>query len=176
MVLGGAGSGKSTTARRLGDRFGLPVVHVDHMYWAPGWTERPRDETDRLARAAAEAEAWVFDGNHLRSADHRAARADLIVFLDLPLHIRLFRILWRSWRFRGETRPDMAQGCPEQWPDRAFLRFVLGYGRDGRRRTLAFLERWRDKVPVAHLESPRAVRAFLADLQGPVSTARTGAG
>lgn len=163
MVLGGAGSGKSTTARLLSAKLDLPVVHIDKMYWAPGWVERPRDETDRLARAAAEADAWVFDGNHLRSADHRAERADLIVFLDLPLATRLGRVVWRVLRYRGETRPDMAEGCPEQWPDPAFLRFVLGYGRDGRLRALAFLARWRGRVPVVHLTSRRAVRRFLAD-------------
>ena len=165
MVMGGAGSGKSTTARLLADRLDLPVVHIDHMYWAPGWVARPRDETDRLARAAAAAEHWVFDGNHLRSADHRAARADLIAFLDLPLPVRLWRVVRRVLRHRGETRPDMAEGCVEQWPDATFLRFILGYGRDGRPRTLAFLDRWRDRVAVVYLRRPRAVRDFLADPQ-----------
>ena len=163
--MGGPGSGKSTTARLLADRLDLPVVHIDHMYWAPGWVARPRAETDALARAAAAAGEWVFDGNHLRSADHRAARADLIVFLDLPLPVRLWRVVRRVLRHRGETRPDMAEGCVEQWPDATFLRFILGYGRDGRPRTLAFLDRWRDRVAVVYLRRPRAVRDFLADPQ-----------
>ena len=163
MVMGGPGSGKSTTARLLADRLDLPVVHIDPMYWAPGWVARPRDETDRLARAAAAAEHWVFDGNHLRSADDRAARADLIVFLDLPLPVRLWRVFRRVACHRGETRPDMAEGCVEQWPDATFLRFILGYGCDGRLRTRAFLDRWGDRVAVARLRSQRAVRAFLGD-------------
>lgn len=163
MILGGAGSGKSTLACILARRLDIPVVHVDKMYWSPGWVARPRDETDSLARAAADGAAWVFDGNHLRSAAYRAARAELIVFIDLPASLRLWRSLRRVLRHRGETRPDMAEACPEQWPDRDFLRFILGYGADGRLRTLAFLDDWRGRVEVVHLETRGAVRAFLDD-------------
>lgn len=163
MVLGGGGAGKSTVARRLGASLELPVVHIDKMYWSPGWIARPRDETDRLARAAADGDAWVFDGNHLRSAGYRAARADMIVFLDIPTGLRLWRVVRRGLRYRGANRPDMAEGCPEQWPDRTFLAFILGYRRDGRVRTLAFLDEWRERVRVVHLKSPRAVRRFLND-------------
>lgn len=36
MIFGGAGSGKSTLARKIGARTGLPVIHIDPIYWEPG--------------------------------------------------------------------------------------------------------------------------------------------
>lgn len=48
MIVGQPGSGKSTLARELGQRTGLPVVHIDTIHWQPGWIERSRDEKTQL--------------------------------------------------------------------------------------------------------------------------------
>lgn len=37
MIVGHPGSGKSTLARAMGERTGLPVVHIDQIHWRPGW-------------------------------------------------------------------------------------------------------------------------------------------
>ena len=63
MVIGGSGAGKSTLARRIGTRTGLPVVHMDPIYWEGDWIERGKAEVMQMATAAADAPAWVFDGN-----------------------------------------------------------------------------------------------------------------
>ncbi|MDL2203738.1 hypothetical protein QQF51_13830 [Brucella intermedia] len=57
MIIGGAGSGKSSLARALGDITGLPVVHIDTLYWQPGWVMQPRDEIGRLTIEAADRDA-----------------------------------------------------------------------------------------------------------------------
>ncbi|MFP5225212.1 MAG: hypothetical protein ACLGH3_06640, partial [Actinomycetota bacterium] len=51
LVLGGTGAGKSTFARRLGVATGLPVVHLDLLWWRPGWIESPRAEFDAAVAA-----------------------------------------------------------------------------------------------------------------------------
>lgn len=53
MIIGGSGSGKSTLARTIGGLTGLPVIHIDPMYWAPGWVQRSPEETRALSLAAA---------------------------------------------------------------------------------------------------------------------------
>jgi adenylate kinase family enzyme len=164
MILGGSGSGKSTLARQVGARTGLPVIHIDPMYWAPGWVQLPAEETRALALAAAAGDRWVFEGNHVETMDARAERADLIVFLDLPRTLGLGRAIWRSLRHYGRTRPDMPPDCPERL-DLGFLwTFVWGYDTRSRPRALAVMARWQDQRTIRHLRSSAEVRRFLAEL------------
>ena len=62
-IIGSGGAGKSTLARQLGEATGLPVVHLDREYWAPGWVEPPRDEWTRKVALFAAEDAWIMDGN-----------------------------------------------------------------------------------------------------------------
>lgn len=165
MIFGGSGSGKSTLARQVGAITGLPVVHFDPIYWMPGWVPRPSADIMRLAVEAADRPQWVIDGNHSRSIEHRANRADLIIYLDMPLPLRLWRFTKRRVQYHGRSRPDMAQGCNERW-DYGFVRdFIWRYARDKRPDALARMETWQSQGKnTAHLQSRRDVREFLATL------------
>lgn len=164
MIFGGPGSGKSTLARQLGTLLDLPVVHMDQVYWLPGWVERPKAQVMQMALAAADGEAWVFDGNHGRSMGYRAERADMLVFLDMPQMLRTWRVLWRSALSYGRTRPDMGQGCPERF-DAEFLRFSWNYGRNSRPDRLKFAQDWAGRKPVHILRSRAQVDRFIASLR-----------
>ena len=158
MVVGGPGSGKSTLARRLGAITGLPVHHMDRIHWLPGWVERPREEKVAMARAVEAEERWVFEGGLSATYATRAARADALVWLDLPVALRLWRVArrWAAWR--GETRPDLPPGCPERL-DPAFLAYILRSNARARRRNAALA----GAVPegaFVRLGSRRAVAAF----------------
>ena len=63
VILGNAGSGKSTPARRLGDRAGLPVLHLDALAWNPGWQPASTEVLRRRLSAAISGEARITDGN-----------------------------------------------------------------------------------------------------------------
>lgn len=52
VILGNAGSGKSTLARTLGSRLGLSVVHLDKLFWQPGWVEPDAEQFRDRVRAA----------------------------------------------------------------------------------------------------------------------------
>ncbi|WP_349775075.1 AAA family ATPase [Frigidibacter sp. SD6-1] len=54
MIIGQPGAGKSTLAAALGQRTGLPVIHIDHIHWQPGWIERSSDEKTRLCNVAVQ--------------------------------------------------------------------------------------------------------------------------
>lgn len=115
MIIGGSGSGKSTLARRLGALWDLPVYHMDReVHWLPGWVERDPAEKPPLVRAIVARDAWVFEGGHSSTYADRLARADLLIWTDAPLWLRLWRITWRSVRSRGQSRPDLADGCPDR--------------------------------------------------------------
>ncbi|GAB1581435.1 DNA topology modulation protein FlaR [Phyllobacterium phragmitis] len=163
MIIGGAGSGKSTLARQIGEKTGLPVIHIDPMYWKAGWVQRPREETAALALQAAQGEEWVFEGNNTATMPSRLARADTLIFLDIGTMIRLWRVVLRVLRHHGRTRPDMAEGCPERF-DWDFIKWVAGYRRGGRIGALRIIGSPPPHLKVVHLRNPAEVRRFLAEI------------
>jgi len=99
-VIGSTGSGKTTVARALAQRLGVPHVELDALFWQPGWVETPPDEF--RARVAARLDAhdsWVVDGNYnSRLGTSVLEHADQIVWLDLPFRVTFWRLLRRTVR------------------------------------------------------------------------------
>lgn len=162
LVLGNAGSGKSTLARQIGAGLRLPVVHIDKEYWQPGWHAPDPDWfAARMAELAA-APRWVIEGNYSGTLAPRLARADAVLFLDMPTPLCMFRVLRRQARGWRRVRADMAPGCPERW-DLEFLIYVWRFRRD---RQDALLRRLRDgagnKLHV--LRGPGEVAAYVERL------------
>ena len=95
VVMGSGGSGKTTVANALSDKTGLPVVHLDPLYWRAGWTPVPKDEALRDLEAIVASDRWILDGNFLSEdgIDPRFERADTVIFLDLPRALCIWRIL-----------------------------------------------------------------------------------
>jgi adenylate kinase family enzyme len=162
-IIGVGGAGKSTLARQLGAVLDLPVIHLDTLYWRPGWVETPAAEWRTIVAELAAAEYWILDGNYGSTLDIRLAAADLIIFLDPPRHICLWRVLWRYVKYRRTTRPDLAPGCPEAL-DWEFIRWVWTYPHRRRPATLHRLAGYAGEKPVVILRRPAEVRRFLAAL------------
>ncbi len=104
-IIGSGGAGKSTLARLLGERSGLPVVHLDRHFWSAGWIEPAPDEWVRTVQRLADEDTWISDGNYGRTMEIRLARADVIVFLDFPRWRCIPRVLRRTWRHRKKQSP-----------------------------------------------------------------------
>ncbi|WP_225030035.1 AAA family ATPase [Xinfangfangia pollutisoli] len=165
MIVGQPGSGKSTLARELGRRTGLPVVHIDHIHWQPGWIERPRAEKTRLCHAVEAQERWIFEGGHSETWANRLARAEMLIWLDLPVGLRLWRVAKRTAVWHGRNRPDLPEGCPEglHRESLAFWRFIWRTrrsAREGIRRLVASAPAGKR---IVHLRSRAEIRRFLAD-------------
>ena len=163
MIVGQPGSGKSTLARMLGEATGLPVYHMDHIHWMPGWVQRPDADRVRMAHEIEDKEAWIFEGGLSRTFDRRRDRADTLVFLDTSLTLRLWRVTWRFIRDYGKTRPDMATGCPEgNWREMlAFYRFIWRTRHSARARILRLMDEACPELAVHVLTSRRSVRDFV---------------
>ena len=162
MIVGGPCAGKSTFARRLGAITGLPVRHMDLIHWKTGWEERPRPEKIAMARAVEAEDCWIFEGGLRATYDTRVARADLIVFLDLPMTRRLWRALVkrRVQYMRGVRRPDLPPDCPEHF-NWEFVRWIVGTAGRYRRLHLDLIAAQSPGKGV-HLEGRRAAERWLA--------------
>lgn len=130
MVIGYSGSGKSTLARSLGKKYHLPVLHLDHVFWLPGWQSRPREEMQRIvARFLDSNTSWVIDGNYFKTEyTRRLTEADQVIFLNFNRFSCLARVWKRYRKYRGRTREDMGRGCTEKL-DWEFVRWVFFDGR-----------------------------------------------
>lgn len=113
-VVGNSGSGKSTLARLLAEHLGVPWVELDAIHHQPDWEPLPTDVfRDRVERITS-AGGWVVDGNYSSVRDLVWARADTVVWLDLPRRTVMRQILWRTVR-RATLRIELWNGNRERW-------------------------------------------------------------
>ncbi len=125
MVMGvSAGAGKSTFARKLGEKLDIDVYHLDAYFWKPNWVQASTEEFRESNRKIADQDKWIIEGNYSTTYDIRAPRADTIIYLELPLIICLYRVVKRWLTNIGNTRPDMGPGCTEKL-DYQFIKFIV---------------------------------------------------
>jgi adenylate kinase family enzyme len=164
VILGPSGAGKSTLARRIGERVGLPVVHLDAIYWNPGWVPTEVGPfRERIAEAAA-GDAWVMDGNYTRHLDLRLQRAEAVIWLDLPRYVYFPRSVWRSIRNLGRERGDIGPGCPERFELSFFRDWVWTYPTRSRARHAQLLANLPAGINAIILRSTAEVAKFANDL------------
>lgn len=168
MIVGQPGSGKSTFAQALGKRTGLPVIHIDKIHWQPGWVERSKAEKTRLCQEAERQSRWIFEGGHSVTWPSRLERADMLVWLDRPVALRLWRVVRRAIVGLGRTRPDMAEGCPEQLrtlPE--FIRYIWTTRHSARAKIAELANAAPPHFPVVRLSSDTEAASFLANFSVP---------
>ena len=170
LVIGAPGAGKSTFARRLGGATGLPVIHLDALFFLPGWLERDRAEFAAMAEAEAARDRWIIDGNYFATMPSRLAAAEALIWLDLPAWRRVPRIVGRIARTHGSVRPDMPDGCPEQ-VDPGFLLWAAGWRNDFVAKAEATLEASPATLSKHRLRSPPEVEAFVRALEAKAGAA-----
>lgn len=134
MIIGHSGCGKSTLASYISKRKRIPLLHLDQVYFNTGWQPREREEALAIVKQQLESENWIIEGNYQSLYQkERLEQADQIVFLDFPRLSCLKRVIQRYNRYRGKTRPDMADGCIEKL-DMDFIWWILYKGRDKKKR------------------------------------------
>jgi adenylate kinase family enzyme len=117
-IIGTSGAGKTTLGRELARRIGAPFVEVDALAHKANWVPASNDELRAgIDAAIGGRDRWVIDGTYQRRlGDFVTGRADLIVWLDLQLPLKLVRLLRRSWR-RVRQREELWNGNRETWRD-----------------------------------------------------------
>jgi adenylate kinase family enzyme len=131
---------------------------MDQLNWQPGWVESSKDEIREKLTTIVVQDHWIIDGNYGGTLAERLARAETVVYLDFPIRLCVTRMLRRVWTYRGRTRPDMTEGCPERF-DLPFLFYLLRWNSGPRPRTEAKLKGHEAKV--VRLKSPDALESWL---------------
>jgi len=161
-VVGSGGAGKTTFARELSRRTGLPVVHLDHLYWKPGWVETPREEWRVVQHEGLTADRWIVDGNYSGTFEVRFPRVDTIIVLAPSRRRCLARVLKRTLTNHG--RSVQAEGCPERI-DLKFFKWVWQYQKNSRPLLDAAIREHGSDSIVIELRTPRDVAHFYEGLE-----------
>ena len=163
-VVGTSSSGKSTLARAIAERLGVPCIELDALHWDPNWTEAADDVMRERVRSAIGGEAWVVDGNYSAVRDLVWARADTVVWLDLPLPTILARYAARTVR-RISARQELWSGNRERIRNLlgrdSLLWWILGTYRR-RRREYPVLLAAHPQITAIRLRSARDATAWVA--------------
>jgi len=169
LVMGvSPGAGKSTFAQHLGVVLGLPVTHLDSLFWNPGWVQSTKEEFLSRQQVVVNQEAWIIEGNYTSSEGYalRLNQADTLIYLEVPLVLCLYRVFKRRVAYRHRRRVDMAPGCPEKI-DWEFVRFIVTTYHHRRRsisRHLETFEALREGNRSIWLKGSRQMATLLDDM------------
>lgn len=139
MIIGCPGSGKSTFARSLTEKTGLPLHYLDMMYWNPDRTTKPKEEFRAALRETVALPEWIIDGNYGSTLEIRMEACDTVIFLDYPPEVCIAGVEAR----RGKPRADMP--WVETEPDFEFIEFIKKFNEESRPRVIELLEKYKEK-------------------------------
>lgn len=142
LVMGSCGAGKSTFARRLHEITGLPLVHLDLVWWKPDATNISREEFYRRLEEIVSGDRWIIDGDYRRTYELRVRACDTVIFLDYDAETCIRGLSQRV----GQKRPDIP--WVEQSLDPELVELARRYKTDSRPRLLALLARYPEKQTV----------------------------
>lgn len=130
-IMGYSGSGKSTLCRNLSEKYNIPALHLDAVNFLPNWEKREEHEKQCLVTSFLNnnSEGWVIDGNYTKlSYERRVEEADIVIQMLFGRLNCLWRCTKRYHTYKGQSRPDMAEGCNEKL-DWEFVKWILWEGR-----------------------------------------------
>lgn len=152
IVIGCPGSGKSRFSRALHNSTGIPLYHLDMMYWKADKTTVEKSVFLERLRAVIEKDRWIIDGNYSSTMEQRMAACDTVIFLDYPTEVCLAGIKERQ----GKPRSDMP--WTENGEDTEFLEYIKSYNSLQRPHVLALLDKYSDKKIIVFKSRAQADR------------------
>lgn len=162
MIIGCSGSGKTTLALTLKEKLGLPLIHLDQLWWKGDWENVTREEFDSRLAMAVNMDQWIIDGNFSRTVEMRLRRCDTIIYLDFDRWTCLWGVIRRVIRNYGKTRPDMGGNCRERF-DPEFMKWIWNFNELNRTRNYTWIAQAKHAKAIV-LKNRREVKAFLDSL------------
>lgn len=166
-IIGCGGSGKTYLANQLAAVLHLPLTHLDAVYYDADWTRLRAEEFAALQEKLVAEPRWLIEGNYASSLPIRLARADTVIFLDLPALTCLAGILQRRWRYRGGQHANDGVYDRITWN---FVRYIWGYRKTMRPRVRTLLDEHGDNATLVTLTSRRQAARYMAQLRAETFT------
>ncbi len=141
MIIGSPGAGKSTFARKLRDKTGLPLFYLDMIKHKPDRTEISCEEFDIKLREIVNLPEWIIDGNYQRTLDIRMRQADTIILFDLPMQVCLQGAIARI----GTTREDLPWIETEETLENGFRKWIEEFSEKRLPDIYFLLDKYKDK-------------------------------
>jgi adenylate kinase family enzyme len=166
VVVGTTGSGKTTLAAQLGERWQIPHIELDAIHWGPNWTEMPTDLFRAQLTETLSGDCWVVDGNYSKVRDIVWGRATTLIWLDYPFSLIFYRLMKRTLH-RVFWREKLWNNNQESFRNTFFRKdsliwwFFKTYRRNKQRYPKLFAEPAYAHLTVIRLCSPRATREWL---------------
>lgn len=162
-VTGYSGAGKSTLAKILGEKYNLPVLHLDATFWFGNWQHRTREEQAKIVRLFMEKnpQGWVIDGNYFHICLERFKECDKVFFLNYNRFFCFSSALKRYKKYKGAVRGDCP--CKEKF-DFEFALWILHKGRTRRQKFLFKNNLSACKGGVLVFKSRKKLNKYLAEL------------
>lgn len=158
IVIGCPGSGKSVFSKELRKITGIPLVHLDMLYWNADGTTVPKEVFLERLMSAVSGDEWIIDGNYASTMEMRIDLCDTVFFLDYPTEVCLDGIEKR----RGKARDDLP--WVEQDVDSEFVEFVRFYNKKMRPRVFELLDKYQNK-DIYVFQNREEGDAFLSSLR-----------
>ena len=155
IVIGCPGSGKTTFARKLHRKTGLPLYYLDAIWHKPDKTHVSREEYDARLGEILALDAWIIDGNYSRTLERRMAECDTVFLFDLPVEVCLAGVISRI----GKNREEMPWIETELDPE--FEQQIRDFPSKELPTVYALVEKYSEKTVVV-FKSREAADAFFA--------------
>lgn len=158
IVVGCPGSGKSTFARKLQEKTGLPLYYLDMIWHKPDKTTLSKEEFDRRLQELILRDEWIIDGNYSRTLEPRLQACDTAFVFDLPLKDCLAGAQARV----GTKRIDMP--WEETELSQEFLSYILSFSQQKLPNLLQLAEKYSAQKQIVFFHSRQECDDFLKKL------------
>lgn len=147
LVIGGNGSGKSTFSKALAAKTGLPLIHLDKIFWKGNREYISREEFDEKLENELRKESWIIDGNFERTLERRLQFCDTVFYFDFSTVQCLLGVTERVLKNYGRTREDMGGNFQERF-DFEFYKAILRFNKKNRPKTKSLLKKYKPEIIV----------------------------
>lgn len=171
-IIGSPGSGKSYLGSALHTLLQIPLYHLDKYQWKPGWEKRDPISIETSHNDLCDADEWIIEGCTVRHFSYRAQKADVIIFLDIPRSVCLYRIFKRAFTNFGKVYYSSAPGCKERFPSFSFLKYVWQFPVQQKVAIEQVLDAQRNEKLVFILKTTADVKSFLSLYHTPAITSK----